>query len=284
VKTGSFIYHRPADVAAAVALLGELAPAGGRILAGGQSLVPMMAFRMAQPLHLIDINGIAGLAGVRVEGDSLRIGAATRHAALARPVCGGALGAMLPHVARHIAHAPIRNRGTFGGSLANADPASEWCLLLATLGGVVEVLGPAGGRAIPAAGFLQGVMATALREDELIVAARVPVLRDDRWGFYEINRRAGDYAMAMCLVACRLEAGVMRDVRLGVGGAEAYPRRIAAAEAALEGAAPGEGACRSAAAAAAAALDPMTDHGMSADFRRHLVGTAVARALAEILA
>jgi carbon-monoxide dehydrogenase medium subunit len=280
VKTCGFIYHRPESVAAAVTLLAELAPLGGRILAGGQSLVPMMAYRMAQPAHLIDINRIAELAGVRVERDVLRIRTATRHAALARPVCGGALGAMLPRIASHIAHAPIRNRGTFGGSLANADPASEWCTLLATLDGVVESRGSAGTRQIPAAAFFNGVMATSLREEEMITAATLPLLHGYHWGFYEINRRAGDYAMAMCVVAYRLEAGVMADVHLGIGGAEAFPRRMAEAESALNGQPTAKTAFDRAADAAVAALAPMTDHNMSADFRRHLVRTAITRALA----
>ncbi len=284
MKTCGFIYHRPESVAAAVALLAELAPAGGRILAGGQSLVPMMAYRMAQPAHLIDINRIAELAGVGVENGVLRIGAATRHAVLARPLCAGALGAMLPRIASHIAHAPIRNRGTFGGSLANADPASEWCTLLATLDGIVETRGITGTRQIPAAAFFNGVMATALREDEMITAATLPMLSGYHWGFYEINRRAGDYAMAMCMVAYRLEDGVMQDVHLGIGGAESCPRRFSQAELELNGQPAGEDIFARAADAAVAALDPMTDHNVSADFRRHLVRTAVARALAESVA
>jgi carbon-monoxide dehydrogenase medium subunit len=279
VKPCSFSYHRPDTIGGAVALLAELAPAGGRILAGGQSLVPMMAYRMAQPPHLIDINRISELVGIATENGVLRIGAATRHAALGKPVCGGTLGAMLPFIAGHIAHAPIRNRGTFGGSLANADPASEWCTLLATLGGTVESHGAAGPRRIEAAAFFAGVMATALGEDEILTAASLPVLPGYHWGFYEINRRAGDYAMAMCLTVYRLQDGVMRDVHLGIGGAEAVPRRLPEAEFELTGHAPGEAAFAAAARAAAAAIDPMTDHNMSADFRRHLVRAAAHRAL-----
>jgi carbon-monoxide dehydrogenase medium subunit len=271
-------------VAAAVALLADLAPEGGRILAGGQSLVPMMAYRMAQPGHLIDINRVVGLAGVAVSGGVLRIGAATRHADLARPVCGGALGEMLPHIAAHIAHAPIRNRGTFGGSLANADPASEWCTLLATLDGSVEVRASRGERRIAAAAFFNGVMTTQLRDDELLTVASLPVLQGYHWGFYEINRRAGDYAMAMCLVAYRLQDGMMADVHLGIGGAEAFARRLPQVEFALNGKPPGAEIFARAADAAASAIDPMTDRTMTADFRRHLLRTAIARALARSLA
>jgi carbon-monoxide dehydrogenase medium subunit len=284
VKTCGFTYHRPETIESAVALLAALAPVGGRILAGGQSLVPMMAYRMAQPAHLIDITRIAGLEGVSAGAGFLRVGAATRHAALARPVCGGALGAMLPVIAGHIAHAPIRNRGTFGGSLANADPASEWCTLLATLAGSVEVTGRDGTREIRAADFFRGVMTTQLRDDELLTAAHLPILQGYRWGFYEINRRAGDYAMAMCLVAYQLRDGVMADVHLGIGGAEAWPRRLGQ----VEGLLTGQPACgpvfARAAEAAAATLDPMTDHNMTAAFRRHLLRTAVTRALAGSLA
>jgi carbon-monoxide dehydrogenase medium subunit len=284
VKTCAFTYHRPDTIAAAVGLLAALAPVGGRILAGGQSLVPMMAYRMAQPAHLIDINRVAELDFVSAGETVLRIGAAVRHAAFGQPVCSGALGAMLPVIARHIAHAPIRNRGTFGGSLANADPASEWCTLLATLDGRVEAQGRDGAREIAAAAFFGGVMTTQLRDDELLTAASLPILRGYQWGFYEINRRAGDYAMAMCLVAYRLRDGVMADAHLGIGGAEAFPRRLTLAEFVLNGERPDGAIFARAAEAAAAALDPMTDHNMSAAFRRHLVQTAVSRALSGSLA
>lgn len=279
MKTCDFIYHRPENLEAAMQLLAAHEAAGGRILAGGQSLVPMMAYRMAQPTHLIDISRIASLAGVGADGDWLRIGAATRHADLEKPVCGGALGAMLPHIAGHIAHAPIRNRGTFGGSLANADPASEWCMVLATLAGSIEAHSVKGRRIVSAADFFSGVMATALRDDEILIAATLPILQGYQWGFYEINRRAGDYAMAMCLAAYRLQDGVMRDVHLGIGGAEAMPRRLIAAEVALNGQAPDEPVFARAADAAVAVLDPMTDHNMSAEFRQHLIRTAITRAL-----
>jgi carbon-monoxide dehydrogenase medium subunit len=134
MKPASFRYHAPKTVDAAVALLAELAPEDGRILAGGQSLVPIMNFRLASPAHLIDINGIAELGRIRVEGGALVIPAGVRHAAFEKPVTDGALGALLAEVAQHIAHYPIRRRGTFCGSLAHADPASEWCMTAVTLG------------------------------------------------------------------------------------------------------------------------------------------------------
>ena len=133
MKPAAFHYHAPKTVDEAVALLAEVAPQDGRVLAGGQSLVPTMAFRLAKPTHLVDINGVAGLDRIEAAGGNLKIGACVRHAAFERPVCDGPLGKLLADVMRHIAHYPIRNRGTFCGSLAHADPASEWCLVLAAL-------------------------------------------------------------------------------------------------------------------------------------------------------
>ncbi|HVH82339.1 MAG TPA: FAD binding domain-containing protein, partial [Stellaceae bacterium] len=127
MKPAPFSYHRPTTLGDALALLTELAPHDGRVLAGGQSLVPIMAFRLARPAHLIDINAIAALDELAIRNDRLCIGARVRHSAFDRPVCQGPLGAMLVGVVRHIAHYPIRLRGTFCGSLAHADPAAEWC-------------------------------------------------------------------------------------------------------------------------------------------------------------
>ena len=127
MKPAPFRYHAPKTVEEAVATLAEVAGEDGRVLAGGQSLVPIMAFRLARPAHLVDINGIAALARLAVDGDKLSIGACVRHAAFHKPVVDGPLGRLLSAVVRHIAHYPIRTRGTFCGSLAHADPASEWC-------------------------------------------------------------------------------------------------------------------------------------------------------------
>src|SRR6202035_1217768 len=139
MKPAPFQYHAPKTVAEAVAVLADVAHADGRLLAGGQSLVPTMAFRLARPAHLVDINGIAELDRIVVADGRLAIGACVRHAAFYRPVADGPLGRLMSSVVRHIAHHPIRTRGTFCGSLVNADPASEWCLVAATLG--AEMLG-----------------------------------------------------------------------------------------------------------------------------------------------
>jgi carbon-monoxide dehydrogenase medium subunit len=280
VKPAPFAYHAPASVEEAVATLGALAAEDGRILAGGQSLVPTMAFRLAKPAHLIDINGIAALDRLAVENGSLSIGACVRHAAFHRPAVAGPLGALLADVVRHIAHYPIRLRGTFCGSLAHADPASEWCLVAATLGAEMTAVGTRGTRVVSAADFFAGIMTTALAEDELLVGARLPLLgADTRFGFCEFSRRAGDYAIAMTLATLRLDHGTIVEPRVGVGAAEAVPRRIPEAEAALAGLPPEAAVLRAAAEAAADAIEPLEDIQADAVYRRDLVRAMTRRAL-----
>jgi len=280
MKPAAFRYHAPKTVDEAVALLAEVAAEDGRVLAGGQSLVPTMAFRLAKPAHLIDINGVTALERLEVADGKLHIGACVRHAAFHRPVCEGPLGKLLTDVVHHIAHYPIRNRGTFCGSLAHADPASEWCLTMVALDGEVVVKSARGERIIAARELFRGIMTTALQDDELLVEARLPMLAaDTRCGFYEFSRRAGDFAMAAALGTYRLEGGRMIEPRVAVGGVEPNPRRIAEAERALAGAEPGDQAFRAAAAAATAAVDPLEDITTSAEFRRDLVLAVTRRAL-----
>jgi carbon-monoxide dehydrogenase medium subunit len=280
MKPAPFVRHVPRTVAEAVKILSEVAPQDGRVLAGGQSLVPIMAFRLARPAHLVDINEIDELGRIESDGKSLRIGARVRHAAFHEPVVEGTLGALLTYVARHIAHYPIRTRGTFCGSLAHADPSSEWCLVAATLDATIVAQSTRGERLIAAKDFFQGIMSTALAEDELLSEARLPLAAPDtKFGFNEFNRRAGDFAMAAALVSYRLQGGFMTDVHVGVGGAEPFPRRIAEAESLLNGQAPGDKAFRAAAEAAATAVEAMEDHQTTADYRRDLVRAVVRRAL-----
>ncbi|MET0277886.1 MAG: FAD binding domain-containing protein [Pseudorhodoplanes sp.] len=280
MKPAAFQYHAPRTIDEAVRLLGQVAPEDGRILAGGQSLVPTMAFRMARPSHLVDINGVAGLDRIAVRDGKLAIGATVRHAAFHKPVAEGPLGNLLSFVVRHIAHYPIRTRGTFCGSLAHSDPSSEWCLTAATLGASMTASSIRGERELAADDFFDWAMTTNLAEDELLTEVQLPLLpADTRFGFYEFSRRAGDYAIAMALVTYRVDAGGMADVRVGVGGAEGRPRRIMEAEAALSGQPPSAQAFAAAADAAATAVDPMEDLQANAKYRRDLVRTVVRRAL-----
>jgi carbon-monoxide dehydrogenase medium subunit len=281
MKPAPFRLHRPVSVEEAVTLLSDVAEEGGLILAGGQSLVPMMALRVVYPPALIDINAIAGLDRVAADGGPLSIGATTRHAFFHRPATADRLGELLAVVSRHIAHYPIRLRGTFCGSLAHADPASEWCLVAATLDGEVVLAGKGGRlRTVPAADYLLGAMVTAREADEMLVEARIPLLgADATFGFYEFNRRAGDFALGMCLAAFTVVDGLMADVRVGLGGIENASRRLSAVEGLLEGRAPSPALFREAAAAAEEGLDPMEDPATSADYRRGLTPVVVRRAL-----
>jgi aerobic carbon-monoxide dehydrogenase medium subunit len=280
VKPARFEYHAPTSVDEAVQLLGTLAAEDGRILAGGQSLVPTMAFRLAKPGHLIDINAIAALEQIGTNDGALAIGACVRHAAFHRPVVAGPLGQLMSTVVRHIAHYPIRQRGTFCGSLAHADPASEWCLVAVTLGAQMIALSTRGSRTIAAEDYFTGIMTTALAEDELLAQVRIPLLAPDtRFGFREFSRRAGDYAIAMALVTFRIESGTIVEPRIGIGGAEPNPRRIPQAEAALAGKPADAAAFRAAAEIAADVVEPMEDVQADATYRRDLVRAMTRRAL-----
>jgi aerobic carbon-monoxide dehydrogenase medium subunit len=280
MKPAIFRYHAPKTVDEAVAMLAEVAPDDGRVLAGGQSLVPIMAFRLAKPAHLVDINGIKELAEIKVADGKLRIGACVRHARFYKPVCEGPLGKLLATVVRSIAHHPIRTRGTFCGSVAHADPASEWCALTATLDGEMVAQSKRGQRIIAAKDYFAGIMTTALEEDELLTEVRLPLLpADTKVGFQEFSRRAGDFALSMAVVTYRLDGGTITNARVGIGGAEPHARRIAEAEAALNGQAPSAETFHAAGEAAAAAIDPLEDINNSADYRRDLVRAMTRRAL-----
>jgi carbon-monoxide dehydrogenase medium subunit len=280
MKPAAFRYHAPKTLDEAVAVLAEVAPDDGRVLAGGQSLVPIMAFRLAKPAHLVDINGVKELDRITVEDGKLRIGACVRHAAFYQPVCDGPLGKLLAKVVRNIGHHPIRTRGTFCGSIAHADPASEWCLVAATLDAEMIARSKRGARTVAAKDYFGGIMTTALNDDELLAEVRLPLLAAETcFGFCEFSRRAGDFALGMALVTYRIGDGVIADARVGVGGAEPHARRIPEAEAALRGHSPGPAAFSAAAEAAAAAIDPLVDLTTNADYRRDLVRAMTRRAL-----
>jgi carbon-monoxide dehydrogenase medium subunit len=277
VKPAAFEYHAPHTVEEAVALLAAVAPFDGRVLAGGQTLVPAMAMRLARPSHLVDINGVAGFDRLELTAEGLRIAPCVRHAALGPETVPGPLGRLLGLARRHIAHYPIRTRGTFCGSLANADAASEWCLLALALDATLTARSERGTRQLAADDFLVGYMTTALEPDELLVEAFLPALpTGTRVGFYEFSRRAGDFAEVMALATFELHDGLVANPRIAVGGVESRARRLHGAEAALAGQRLGEAGLRRAADAAAAEVDPPEDH----EDARRLVATAVTRALA----
>jgi aerobic carbon-monoxide dehydrogenase medium subunit len=283
MKPVSFRYFAPRTVDDALDLLATHGEEG-KILAGGQSLVPAMNFRLARPTSLIDINRIDALDYVREDGGELRIGALARHARFEAPVSGGALSAFLPRVARYIGHLPIRSRGTFCGSIAHADPASEWCLLAATLDAEFVIVSRRGQRKVRPNEYFVTALMTTLEPDELLTEIRLPLL-DDGWrtGFAEFSRRAGDFALAMCAAFLRFEDGRIVEARIGLGGATDRPSRIATAEAALVGTDGGPSIFREAGNIAAETIDPLEDIHASAGFRRDLVRAMVVRALDQAL-
>lgn len=273
MKPAPFEYMRAASVADAV---GALTAAGGeaKILAGGQSLVPLLALRMARPAMLVDINRVPGLAGFSDTGRaSVRVGALVRHSALARQESHP----LLAEAARWIGHPAIRSRGTVGGSLAHADPAAELPVVAVALDAVAHVTGPAGGRAVTAAGLFTGALQNSLADDEIITAVDMPV--PDRWGFAEFSRRRGDFGLVTVAVA-----DLGGHLRIAVGGVAGVPQRPEEAEALLaEGPLTANRAER-AAAAAAAGVNPPGDIHATAGYRRALVAELARRALGQAMA
>ena len=280
MKPAPFTYHRPGSLEEALDILSQVAGQDGRIIAGGQSLVPMMALRLAFPAHLVDINEISSLQGIGLERQTLVIRALARHAHFHNAATSGPLGRLLATVAHNIAHYPIRQRGTFCGSLAHADPASEWCLTAVTLGGTVIAESRDRVREIPAGTFIEGPMTSALAPEEMISAVHLPLPDGaERFGFYEFNRRAGDFALAMCLVTFAMEEDNMTGVRLGLGGAEDVPRRLTDVEDTLNGRRLSEENIRAASELAADVITPLEDAQTPVDYRRQIVKTVVKRAL-----
>ncbi|HEV7455809.1 MAG TPA: FAD binding domain-containing protein [Roseococcus sp.] len=284
MKPARFAHHAPLALEEALALLaahGEEA----RVLAGGQSLVPTMAFRMARPAVLVDINRIAALDHITVEGGHLRIGALARHARFETPVVDGPLGALLARIAHHIAHPPLRLRGTFCGSLAHADPASEWCAAALALEARMVLARADGLREVGAEDWFQGVFSTALAPGEMLREVILP-LPGPAWrgGFAEFARRAGDFALAMAVVGLRLEGGVVRGARVALGGIGGQPLLAREAMALLEGQPPSPTLLEEAAATAARHCDPQDDMHAPAEYRRELVAVMVKRALRQAVA
>lgn len=281
MKPTAFRYFAPRTIDDAVDLLAEHGD-DGRVLAGGQSLVPVMNFRLARPASLIDINRIAVLDYAREQDGALCIGALARHARFETPVAAGALGRLLPLLARQIAHLPIRTRGTFAGSIAHADPASEWCLLAMVLDAELVITSRRGTRRLRPDDYFVAALTTALEPDELLTEIRLPPL-DDSWrtGFCEFSRRQGDYALAMAAALLHMEDGRVVEARIGVGGATDRPTRITDAEQLLVGTDGGTEVRREAGRMAAAAIKPLVDVQASAEFRRELTQAMVERALAQ---
>ena len=277
MKPPPFEYHAPSALSEALATLARFAGEDGRVLAGGQTLLPAIAMRIARPAHLIDINHVRGLDDLRADDAGLCIGATIRHARLNSDSAPGPLGRLLGLVQPHIAHLPIRTRGTFCGSLANADAASEWCLLAVALGARIEVQSIRGLRILDADSFFLGHMTTALEPDEMITAAVLPALpAGTRVGFYEFARRAGDFAQVSAVATFCVHGERIIEARVAVGSLASRPQRLDASESLLIGAAPEPASFAASARAATAAVRLAEED----PYLRSLCETAVLRALA----
>jgi aerobic carbon-monoxide dehydrogenase medium subunit len=278
VKPAPFSYHLASDVAEAIGLLAELGE-DAKILAGGQSLVPMMNLRLARPSDLIDITRIPGLSYLRAGPDGLRIGALTRHRAIETTQDPGVLAGfgVLPRSARWVGHYPIRARGTFGGSIAHADSTSEWCLLAVLLGAEIVLAGPGGQRRVSASEFFQGFFTTAAEPDEMVVEVWFPEPAPHA-ALTEFAPRQGDFAVVAAAVSLDLDAGV-DAVRIVLGGVSPAPFVVDTAE--LAGRAMSPATWSEAGELAAAQIDPPDDGDGDAVYRRRLTATLVTRALAE---
>ena len=280
MKLPPFDYACPATVAEAVALLASR-DGDAKLLAGGQSLVPMLAFRLAQPALLVDLRKLAGLRAIRISSDGVALGAMTRWRDIEDDERLETAHPLLKAAVAHVAHYQIRNRGTVGGSLAHADPAAEMPGIAITCEAEIAVVGSSGARVIAAADFFEGPLMTALAPDEIITEVRLPAWpAGRRWGFQEFARRRGDFAMAAAALFYDPDAsGRATNAHVGVIGVADRPLRLTAVESVLNGRAIDEAAIAAAEAAAAAAVDPPDDIHASAAYRRALVGTMVERAL-----
>ena len=284
MKPPPFAYERPTELGEAVALLAAHG-ADARPLAGGQSLVPLLNFRLARPAVLVDLNRIAALDHVTVEDGALRIGAMARQAAVEIDPAVARGWPVLPAVIDHIAHPQIRNRGTIGGSLAHNDPAAELPAAMLALDAEMVAEGPGGRRIVAARDFFAGTMETALADDELLTEIRVPALPEGTgWGFHEAARRQGDFALAAaCVLLWPADDGAIH-ARVVVTGTGDGPARMRGAEAVLTERGTDSDACEAAADAAARASEPADDPHAPAWYRRKLIAALTRRACHEAIA
>ncbi len=281
MKPASFDYVRAESVEHAVQTLAA-AGGDGKIIAGGQSLMPMMNFRLVKPSVLVDINRIPGLDAVQIRDDKLVLGALVRHRMTATDALIAEHIPILHHAMKHVAHLTVRNRGTFCGSVCHADPAAEMPMMSLLLNGIVHIASPRGERILAAQDFFVGSLMTALEPDELVTEIEIDMLPSDTgWGFEEFARRHGDYALAAVTVTMQRQEGAASGVRIGLMGVGEMPMRAPQIEAMLEGREINAALIGEAVEALRAELEPNSDLNASADYRRHLAGALVRRAVTD---
>jgi len=280
VKPSAFVHHAPRSVEEALAVLAELGH-DGKVLAGGQSLIPILNMRLAAPGHLVDINRVAGLDTVEVTPDAVRIGSLVRHAQLERHVGAFAALPLLRQALVNVAHPVIRNRGTTVGSIAHADPSGEMPAVLALTSGYVDLASSRGTRTVAASDFFLGQLESCLAEDEMATGASFGCFpAGTGMAFAESTRRHGDYALAGVAAAVTVLDGLITSARASFVSVTPTPDVLDLSEL-LAGSAPEEGDWAKAAELAREHVDPETDIHASAEYRRMLVGVLTARVLAE---
>lgn len=279
MKAPEFDYAKPATLAQVFALLQEYGDEA-RLLAGGQTLMATLNMRLSDPALLIDLTGIDALRGIRVQGDALRIGALVTHSEIEASPLVAQHAPLLALAAPHIAHRAIRNVGTWGGSIAYADPAAEWPTCLLALGGTVIAQGPAGERRIAADDFFRDLYTTALQADEVLVACEIPLARPDGWcHFTELARRHGDYAIVGLAASARRSGATLTQPRLVLLGVGTTPLRARQTESLLDGQALTPALIAQAVAALRAEIEPLPDLTNSPQTKRHLAGVLLQRLL-----
>jgi aerobic carbon-monoxide dehydrogenase medium subunit len=285
MKLPAFEYACPATIPEAVQLLASR-DGDAKALAGGQSLMPMLAFRLAHPTLLVDLRKLSDLRGIRISEKGVSLGAMVRWRDIEDDARLDDAHPLLKAAIAHVAHYQIRNRGTVGGSMAHADPAAEMPGIAMTCDAEIAVVGKSGTRAFQAADFFQGALTTALEPDQIIVEVRLPPWpKGRRWGFQEFARRRGDFAMAAAAVFYdQDQGGKATNAHVGVIGVGDRPLRLGGVEGVLNGQVVDETTIAKAEAAASAAVDPPDDIHASAAYRRALTGTMVERALKQAAA
>ena len=279
MKAPQFAYTKPRTLEEAFDLL-EKHGQDARLLAGGQSLVPMLNLRLAAPAILIDITGLDGLAGISVSGSHVRIGALTSHREVERSADIARHCPLLTQAAPHLAHVAIRNSGTFGGSIALADPAAEWPACCLALDATFVLVSRKGERRVPARVFFKGLYATALTPLELVAAIEIPLMPRHRSVFLELSRRRGDYAIVGVAAVAKAEGGRLHDLRLAYLGGGDVPKLAVHAMQAAEGKAPkGDFSAE-----LARDLSPLADLENKPQTKLHLAAVLTRRALAALAA
>ena len=280
MKPSAFEYKSPATLSEAVSLL-MAGNGNAKLIAGGQSLMPMLAFRLAAPELLVDLKRIRDLDAITITEDGIALGAKVRWCDIAGDQRLATAHPLLAEAIRHVAHYQIRNRGTVGGSMAHADPSAEMPGIALTCDARLEIIGAGGRRVEEAANFFQGLLQTSLAPDEILTSVHLPAWpAARRWAFREFARRKGDFAMAGIALFYDLDEGrCAANVHIGAIGVADRPVRLASAEAALNGTPVNENSIAAAVAAARAEIDPPSDIHAPAAYRRSLLGTLLERGL-----